>query len=157
MEPPSGGDAISHVCEFVGSIDLDKVFEDCRFDKVRMKLSYAIDLVASDGCKESHSHHLWLGFFDYRNTPEHVAVLGEALLYHLKELRVDLVNDLEMSWEQVLHHGDRPFFQSLRHYRVVCVAEGFLDNVPGFSPFKSLQIDQNTLQLDDSECRMSVV
>ena len=74
-----------------------------------MKLSYTIDFVTSNGREVSHLHHLWLGFLDDRNTPEHVAVLGELLLHHVKELRVDLVNDLEMSRKQVLHHRDRPF------------------------------------------------
>ena len=122
-----------------------------------MELGYTIDLVTSNRREVSHSHHLWLGFLDDRNTPKHVAVLGELLLHHLKELRVDLVDDLKMSWEQVLHHRDRPFLQSLRHYGVVCVAEGTLDDTPGFNPVKALQVHQDTLQLDDSECRMRIV
>ena len=109
MEPSSGGNAIGHVGEFVRSINLDEVFEDCGFDQVRMKLSYTIDLVAANGREISHLHHLWLRFFDDRNTPEHIAILGELFLHHVKELRIDLVNDLQMSREQVLHHRDRPF------------------------------------------------
>ena len=74
-----------------------------------MELSYTIDLVASNSREVSHLHHLRLGFLDDRNTPEHVAVLGELLFHHVKELRVDFVNNLEVSREQVLHHRNRPF------------------------------------------------
>ena len=138
MEPPSRRNAVGHIGKFVWSIDLDKVFKDCGLDQVRVKLSYTIDLVASNGGEVGHLHHFRLGFFDDRNAPEHVAIVGELLLHHMKELRIDLVNDLEMSREQVLHHRDRPFLQRFWHYGVVCVAEGILDDGPGFRPVKTL-------------------
>ena len=109
MEPSPGGNAVGHVSEFVGSINLDKVFKYCCLDEVRMKLSYTVDFVASNGREVSHLHHLWLGFLNDGDTSKQLAVLGKLLLHHLEESHINLVYDLEMSWQQVLHHRDRPF------------------------------------------------
>lgn len=64
-----------------------------------MKLGYTIDFVASDGSQVRHPHHLRLRLFDDGDSRQHTTVFGEFLLDHVKELHVDLVNNLEMPWQ----------------------------------------------------------
>ena len=78
-----------------------------------MKLSNTIDLVRSNNGQEGHSNHLWLRFLDDRNSVEQLPFLGEFALNSLEEVQVDLVNDLQVSWKQVLEQWDRPFLKSL--------------------------------------------
>ena len=56
-----------------------------------------------------------------------------------------------------MHQWDGPFLQSLRQYSVVGVSKGLGDNVPCLIPIKTLQIDQDALQLDNGQSRMGVV
>lgn len=44
---------------------------------------------------------------------------------------VDLIDDLQVSWQQILEEVDGPALQSFRQDCVVCVGTGTNHNVPG--------------------------
>lgn len=157
MQPAPRRDAIGDVGEFVRPVDCHEILENRGSDQIRVQLGHTIDFVTANGCKVGHSHHLGLGLLDDRYTTKHVAVFGEATLNHLQEFHVDVVDDLEMSWEQILHQWDGPLLQSFRHDSVIRVAERLGDDAPGFIPFKAFQIYQNTLHFNNGQSRVGIV
>ena len=138
MKPSARCDAVGDVCEFVWAIDGDKVLEDGRSDQIRVELGHPVDLVASNGGEMGHSDHLWLSLLDDRYASEQVSVLGELLFDHLEEAEIDLIHDLKMPWQQVLHQRYRPLLQGLRHDCMVGVAKSIDYDVPGLIPFEPL-------------------
>ena len=70
---------------------------------------------------------------------------------------VDLVDDLEVSGEDPLNHGDWPSLQSLRQEGVVGVGKGPLADSPGRLPAQILQVHQHTHQLCYGQGWVSVI
>jgi hypothetical protein len=103
VQPPSGSDSIGDVGELVLSIDFNEVLEDCGLDEIRMKFGDTIDFVRANDCQVGHAENLGLRFFDDRYSAEHISVLRELALDLLKEEQVDIVYDLKVSWQKVLH------------------------------------------------------
>lgn len=62
-----------------------------------------------------------------------------------------------MSWEQILHQWDGPFFKSFGHDRVIRVAECLGNDAPGFVPFKAFQVYQDTLQFNNGQSWVGIV
>jgi len=123
VQPSSRGNAIGDIGEFVRAIDFDKVLEDGRLDQVRVELSNAVDLVGANNCQEGHAYHLGLRFLNDGDITEHIPVFGEIALNILEELHVDLVDDGQMAWQEMLHQWYRPLLQRLGHDRVIGVSE----------------------------------
>lgn len=55
----------------------------------------------------------------------------EIGLAYSKEARIDFVEDLEMSWQEVFHQLQRPLLKGLWKDGVVCVGAGLLRYAPG--------------------------
>jgi hypothetical protein len=123
VQPTTRGNTIRDVGEFVGPIDLHEILENGGFDEIGMQFGYAIDLVGTHDSKEGHPDHLRLGLLNDRHPSEDIPIVGEGLLYTLKEEQVDIVNDLQVPGKKVLHQTDGPLLQSLGEYSVVGVAE----------------------------------
>ena len=62
-----------------------------------------------------------------------------------------------MPGEQLLEQPYRPFFEGLRKDGVVSVTKCVGDNVPSLVPFESLEINQDTLELNNGQRRMGIV
>ena len=60
VQPSPRGDAVGDICEFVWTVDLDKVFENGRLDEVGVKLSDTVDLVTADNSQVGHANPLRL-------------------------------------------------------------------------------------------------
>lgn len=149
MQPAARGDAVGDVAELVWPVDGDEVLEDGGLDEVGVQFGDAIDLVRADDGDVSHADHLGLSLFDDGDAAEQVVVLGELALDVLQEGHVDLVDDLEVTGQQVLHQRDRPLLQCLGEDGVVCIAEGVGDETPGLVPVEAFLIDEDTLELDN--------
>ena len=123
MKPSSWSDSISNVNKFIRAKDSDKVLENCGLDEIRVELSYTVDLVRPNNCKECHPDALGLAFLNDRHLREQFTVSRELLLNTLQEEQVDVVDYLHVAWKQVLHEGDRPLLKSFRKNGVVGVTE----------------------------------
>lgn len=123
MKPAARRDGVGDVGELVGTVDGDEVSENGGLDEIGVQFGYPVDLVRTHDCEESHANHLRLRFFDDGNPPEHVAVLGELLLHGLEEEQVDVIDNLHVTWKEVLQERNRPLLQGLRKDSVVGVAK----------------------------------
>lgn len=157
VQPASRGDAVCDVGELVGAVDVDKVLEDCRLDEVRVQLGDTVDLVGADNGQEGHADHLGLRLFYDRDPAEDVTVVGEHLLDALEEEEVDVVDDLQVSGQQVLDQTDGPLLEGLGQDGVVGVAKRGRDEVPRLIPLELLEVDKDALELDNGQRRVRVV
>ena len=76
---------------------------------------------------------------------------------HLHEMHVDLVDDLEVARQNALEERHTPPLERLRQQRVVRVAEGPRDDLPGLLPRQILLVDQHAHQLGDGHGGVRVV
>lgn len=83
--------------------------------------------------------------------------LGEFALNGLQEEKVDIVNDLKVAGQEVLHKWNRPLLKSFWENGVVSVTECASDNLPSIIPFQILNINKYSLQFHNGECWMGVV
>lgn len=102
MKPSSWGNTVCDIREFVWAEDLDKVFEDCSLDEVRVQFSDTINLLGPDDRKIGHSYDLRVGLLNDRDLAQKVSVLRESSLDALKEEQVDVIYDLQVTWEEML-------------------------------------------------------
>lgn len=128
VQPSAGSNTVCDVGELVRAVDLNKVLEDGGLDEVGVQLSHTVDLVRADKSQVRHADHLRVRLFDDRDTGKQLAVLGEFALYKLQELEVNVVDDLQVAGEQVLHQRNGPLLQGLGENGVVGVSEGLLDD-----------------------------
>lgn len=123
VEPPAWGDAVRDVGEFVDAKNRDEVPENSCPDEIGVELGDAVDLVGTDNSEVSHAHHLGVRLLNNRNPPKEIAVIGEDLLDTLEEEEVYIINNLEMSREEMLEETDGPFFKRLWQHCVIGVAK----------------------------------
>lgn len=57
----------------------------------------------------------------------------------------------------MLDQANGPLLESLGENRVVGVAEGGLDNVPGIVPVEPLKINEDALKLNDGQSRVGII
>jgi hypothetical protein len=157
VKPSTRSDSVCHVGELVRAINRDKVLEDGRLDEIRVQLGDSIDLVGPDKCQVGHAHHLGGGLFNDGNAAKEFTILGEHALDILQELQINVVDDLQVTREEVLHQWNRPFLERLGQDCVVGIAKDLVHNAPCFVPIETFQIDENALQLRDGECWMGIV
>lgn len=157
MQPSAWGDAVGDVREAVSSEDLDKVLEDRSLDEIRMELSDSINLVRTDNGQISHADHLGRRFLDDGNAGKQLTLLWELTLHSLEEEEVDIIDDLQMSWEQVLEQWNGPLLQRLRKNSVVGVTECLGNDVPGILPLEAFEINEDALQLNDGKSWVGIV
>lgn len=70
---------------------------------------------------------------------------------------VDLVDDLHVAWQHVLHEGDRPALEGLGENSVVGVGAGLHCEVPGLAPAQSLYVHQDSHEFSHGQGRMGVI
>ena len=157
VEPSAGSDTVGHVGELVGAEDLDEVLEDGGLDEIGVQLSNTVDLVRTNNSQVSHADHLGLGLLDDGDAGKHITILGELALDALEEEQVDVVDKLEVAGQEMLEQGDGPLLESLGKDGVVGVTESAGDDVPSLLPVKALEINEDTLELDNSQSRVGVV
>lgn len=157
VEPSAGSDTVGDVGELVRTKDLNEVLEDGGLDEIGMQLSNTVDLVGTNNSQVSHANHLGLRLLNDGDAGKHIAVLGELALDALEEEQVDIVNELEVARQEMLEQGDGPLLEGLRKDGVVGVTESVSDDVPSLLPVKTLEINKDTLELDNSQSWVGVV
>ena len=84
-------------------------------------------------------------------------VAREAAPDGIEQAAVDLVDDLQVTGQQHLEPGDRPFFQGLGQQGVVRVGKSPLGQRPCLVPAKVRFVQENSHQLGDGHRRVGVV
>lgn len=157
MQPSARGNAVGDIREAVSSENLDKVFENRSLNEIRMELGDSIDLVGTNNGQVSHADHLRARLLDDGDAGKQLALLWELTLHSLEEEKVDIINDLQMSWQEVLEQWNRPLLERLGENSVVSVAECLGNDSPGSLPLETFEINQDALQLNNGKSWVRVI
>src|SRR5262245_55026066 len=122
-----------------------------------MNLRHAVRAVTPNHGEMGHAHLArWL-VLDETHAPDAIAVSWVAAPDVVEEAAIDLVDDLQMPWDQHLEQLDRPLLEGLREQGVVGIREGTYGEFPGLLPAALPLIEQDAHQFGDSERRVSVI
>jgi hypothetical protein len=113
MSLPPGSDAIGDIREKVPSLELDKVLEDSSLEKLTMQLRHTVNLEGTDNSKESHSDVFGVTLLNDRHSLDTGSIVGPSLGNLSEELEIDLVNNLQVSREELFEQADFPFLEGL--------------------------------------------
>jgi len=86
-----------------------------------------------------------------------VRVVRVELVYFVHPARVYFVDDLHMARQESFDKVYRPFFESLRQQRVVCVCENFRAHAPRFVPRQAVNVHQEAHKLGNGDGGVGVV
>jgi len=131
-------DTVGDITKLVLAIEVDKIPQDRRPDKLRVELSDTVDLIRADNSKVGHADVLRLAFLDQRHSRQLLLIARELALDGLEESPVEVVDYLEVSGEELLHERDGPPFQSFGQHGMVGEGKGLRDDIPGVFPVNFL-------------------
>ena len=156
MDPSSWGDTIGLVLE-LALIEVVEFLENCLLKKLRVKSCNTVDGVRADNGKISHSNLLWPSLLN-KTHPLNLLVITWILLLQLTNVQmVDLVDNLQVSWQQSANEINRPLLKSLWQDSVIGVREGMVSNIPCFLKAQLFFINQDSEQLDGGDGWMRVI
>ena len=104
MKPASRRHTVSLVLD-LSRIQTIELREDRRFDELGMQGGYSVDSVRADDGEIGHANLLIISFFDKGHTLDFLVITRILLLYSLKEVVIDKVDDLHVSWKQLLNES----------------------------------------------------
>lgn len=156
QQPTTGSDAIGLILESFGE-HLKEVLEQIILDDLGVNARHSIDGVGADDGEVGHVHALVSIFLNERHATHAVSISGPTLGHGIQVVVVDLVDDLHVAGQDVLHEGDRPTLQGLGEHGVVGVGAGLHGKVPGLVPAESLHVHQNPHKLSHGQGRMGVI
>lgn len=161
--------------------------KDGLLDELCVDGSDAIDVVAGDdgqvahadhfaavlvsdngqgGCKQLHGmsemavravSSTWQQGGKRRELTHAGGVIAELALDLVEEAPVDVVDDLHVAGQELLHHLDVPGLDGLRHHRVVGKGEDLRRDLPGLCPAQAVLVHQQAHQLWHRDDRVRVV
>ena len=105
VKPASRRHTVSLVLD-LSRIQTIELREDRRFDELCVQGGDSIDCMRADDGEIGHAYLLIISFFDKGHTLDFLVITRILLLYSLKEVVIDQVDDLHVSWEQLLNEGD---------------------------------------------------
>ena len=144
--------AVGHVGELV-RVDVGEVLEGDVLQELGVQLGHAVDVGAAVGGQVGHAHGV-------ASVDGHVldGVLVDALgLELVLELRVDLLDDLKVTRQQLADQAGRPDLKGLRQQGVAGVVEGLGGDGPRGIPVVAVLIDEDAHELGDADHRVGVV
>ena len=104
-----------------------------------------------------HPHLPFCAFLDETHTLYPSFIAGKSRSHVIEQPAINLVDDLEVTWQQDLEPFDRPFLQSFGKQRVIGVGQRFYRDGPSVIPTEMDLVEQNPHQLRYCHCRMRVV
>ena len=75
VKPPSRGNTIGNINEFVNTKHSDKIFEDRLLNEFWVKRGYAVNFMGSNNSEVCHPNALRLALFNYGHFSKQIAVL----------------------------------------------------------------------------------
>ena len=152
LDEATRGHAVGHVGELV-RVDVGEVLEGDVLQQLGVQLGHAVDVGAAVGGQVGHAHGV-------ASVDGHVldGVGGNALGLELGlELRVDLLDDLKVTRQQLADQAGRPDLKGLRQQGVAGVVEGLGGDGPRGIPVVAVLIDEDAHELGDADHRVGVV
>ena len=95
--------------------------------------------------------------FNERHASNSVKITGELGLNILQVPKIDLIDDLQMSWEHNTESIDRPSLKRLGQQSVIGVGARLDSDLPGLFPGETLLVDEDAHELRYGERRVRVV
>ena len=154
--PTARRDAVGLVAELLRP-QLVEILENVALQKLGVQCGHAIDGMAADAGQVCHAHIALVGLLDDRHAPDALVVAQKAHPHLLEELRVDVVDDLQVPRQHAAEYLERPPLERLGEERVVGVGERSAGDVPCLVPGQGVLIDQEPHELGDGDCRMRIV
>lgn len=74
-----------------------------------------------------------------------------------REREGEMVSGNDLPWQQVLKHGNSPFFHGFWQHCVICERIDFGHNVPRLVPLQSFHINEQSHQLWNAKRRVRIV
>ena len=151
-QPAAVIDAVGDVGEAFGSNGVE-VVEEVVLENVAMQAGHAVDLLAG---RKAEIRHVYLTVADDEVAAKRLAA-AEVRAEILAPAAVDLAHDLPYTGQKLLDEVLRPLFKSLAHDGVVGVGDAVLDKLPCLVPAELVLVHEDTHELGDYHCRVSVV
>ncbi len=158
VEPAARSHSICLVLDLAW-LELVELREDRSTKQIRVKGCDTVDGVRADDGQVSHADlsGVTLSLFNERHAREFLTITRVLGRDGLKEVVIDLVDELHVSREQLGDQTDGPFLKGLWEHSVVGVCECVVDDVPGIAIGELLLINQNSQELDRRDSRMGIV
>ena len=156
QKPAARRDAVGLVVELPG-IERIELGEEIALEKLGVECGHAIHRVASNDREVGHPHHLGMPLLDEGEFADHLHVAGPHGLHLEEEELVDLKNDLQVPWKNLLKQSDTPLLQGLWQKGVIRVGKGPGHDLPSLPPRESVHVVEQALKLDHGDGRVGVV
>ena len=156
VDPSSWSNSVGLILK-LSWVELVEFLENSLFQQLRMKGSDSIDCVRANNTQIGHPDFLGVAFLN-EGQPLNLGTITWVLLLQFGQVNVvDQIDELHVSWKKIGNEVNGPLLESLRQHSVVRVREGMINDLPCGFERQLLLINQNTEQLDSSNCWMSIV
>ena len=155
LDEAAGGHAVGHVRELL-AVQVGEVLERDVLEQLRVQLGHAVDVRAAGHGQVGHAHLRVVTLGDDAHALDLGLVAGLAGDL-VQEVVVDLVDDLQMTRQQLADQVGRPHLKRLRQQRVAGVVERTGGDVPRGIPVVAVLVDQHAHELGDADDRVRVV
>ena len=156
VEPAAEGDSVRFIDDAVG-IDRIEVAEHRLPHEVGVQRRHAVDATGAQEREMAHSHAAAVVLLDHGDRRQERVVIVADVALRVEVQRVDEIDDLHVSRQQVLDQRHGPGLERFRQQRVVRVVEDGRRGVPGELPRHPVHVDQQAHQLGHGDGRVRVV
>ncbi len=105
----------------------------------------------------SHAQFFLVSLFDYTEVAHFLQIVGIEAFDLFHHVVIDLVNQHQMTRQQLFKQFNVPFFQGFREDGVVRIAETAAGDIPGGFKIQVFLINENTHHFRDGQSGMGVV
>ena len=156
FKPSARGYAVRFVVEFFRR-EIVEAAQDAVFEQFRMQRRNPVYAEAADHREIRHTDHFRRALF-YNGE---VLLLADIVRIFFgdfsKPARINFVNYLQVPRQKLFKEGNRPFFESLRQQRVVCICKNLFAHAPRLVPRQMVFVHHNAHELRYRDCRVGVV
>mmetsp|Transcript_1100 Transcript_1100/g.3068 ORF Transcript_1100/g.3068 Transcript_1100/m.3068 type:complete len:926 (+) Transcript_1100:706-3483(+) len=156
-QPAAGCHAVGLVLE-LGGEDLVEVVQDLVLHDLRVDGGHAVHGVGRHHRQVRHAHHLLAGaLLDDRHAGDALPVVTVLGAQRLQEAPVDVVDDLHVAGQQLLHQAHGPLLQRLGQHGVVGERKHLGHQVPGLGPAQAVLVHEQAHELRHRDGGVRVV
>ena len=152
LDEAARGHAVGHVGELV-RIHVGEVLQGDVLEQLGVQLGNAVDVGAAVGGQVGHAHGV-AGVDGHVLDGGFVDALGLELGC---ELVLDLLDDFEVTRQELADELGRPHFQGFRKQGVAGVVEGLVGDGPGGVPIVAVLVHEDAHELRNADDRVGVV
>jgi hypothetical protein len=129
IDPSSWGDSVSLILDLTW-IELIELTEKSCLQQVRMESSHTINSMGANDREICHSNLLWPSFLN-KTHPSNFGWISWIFLLKLGDIdMVDQIDEIHVSWQQVLNQIATPLLKCFWKYCMVGITESVVHNIP---------------------------